>query len=116
MENVVLKALNFSHCAPQPRVNFRGHGKPIHQTVPYGTVSILRLVPGNKLPGYDHVVPTGQAITAFIAKDNPRAAEQFGFRLIDRVELLGFFPKLGRPVPEKENVRVLAEGPVRIYY
>lgn len=35
-----------------------------------------------------------EAITAFIAKDNPRAAEQFGFRLIDRAELLGAFPML----------------------
>jgi toxin ParE1/3/4 len=57
-----------------------------------------------------------ETITAFIAKDNPRAAERFGFRLINRVELLGSFPKLGRPVPEKQTVRVLAEGPVRIYY
>ena len=30
-----------------------------------------------------------EAITAFIAKDNPKAAEQFGFRLIERTELLG---------------------------
>jgi plasmid stabilization system protein ParE len=28
-------------------------------------------------------------ITAYIAKDNPKAAEQFGYRLIARAELLG---------------------------
>jgi toxin ParE1/3/4 len=57
-----------------------------------------------------------EAITAYIAKDNPRAAEQFGFRLIERAELLGTFPKLGRPVLGKQGVRVLLETPVKIYY
>jgi toxin ParE1/3/4 len=57
-----------------------------------------------------------ESITAFIAKDNPKAAEQFGFRLIERAELLGMFPKLGRPVLEKQGVRVLLETPVKIYY
>jgi toxin ParE1/3/4 len=56
------------------------------------------------------------AITAYIAKDNPKAAEQFGDRLIARAELLGIFPKLGRPVHGKRNVRVLLETPVQIYY
>jgi toxin ParE1/3/4 len=57
-----------------------------------------------------------EAITAYIAKDNPTAAEQFGFRLIERAELLGMFPKLGRPVFEKQGVRFLLETPVKIYY
>ena len=57
-----------------------------------------------------------EAITAYIAKDNPTAAEQFCFRLIERAELLGMFPKLGRPVLEKQGVRVLSETPVKIYY
>ena len=43
------------------------------------------------------------AITAHIAQDNPKAAEQFGYRLIARAELLGVFPKLGRPVHGKRN-------------
>jgi hypothetical protein len=33
------------------------------------------------------------AITAHIAQDNPKAAEQFGYRLIARAELLGVFSK-----------------------
>jgi ParE toxin of type II toxin-antitoxin system, parDE len=33
-----------------------------------------------------------EAITAFVAKDNSRAAEQFGFRLSERAEILGAFP------------------------
>jgi plasmid stabilization system protein ParE len=55
-------------------------------------------------------------ITAYIAKDNPKAAEQFGYRLIARAELLGTFPTLGRPVHGERSVRVLLESPVRIYY
>jgi plasmid stabilization system protein ParE len=38
-----------------------------------------------------------EAITTFIAKDNPLAAEQFGFRLIERAELLGIFPRTRTP-------------------
>ena len=30
------------------------------QTVPYGTELFLQRIPGNELPGYDHLVPTGQ--------------------------------------------------------
>jgi plasmid stabilization system protein ParE len=52
-------------------------------------------------------------ITVYIAKDNPKAAEQFGYRLIARAELLGTFPKLGRPVHGKRNVRVLLESPFK---
>lgn len=58
---------------------------------------------------------TFDAITAYIAKDNPKAAEQFGHRLIARAELLGIFPKLGCPVHGTRNVRVLLETPVQIY-
>ena len=55
-------------------------------------------------------------ITAYIAKDNPKAAEQFGYRLISRAELLGALPHLGRPVHGKRHVRVLLESPIQIYY
>ena len=47
-----------------------------------------------------------EAITTFIAKDNHLAAEQFGFRLIERAELLGIFPRLGHPILGKQDVRV----------
>ena len=53
-------------------------------------------------------------IPAFIARDNPKAAQQFGFRLIEHAELLSVFPKLARPVLGKSDVHVLLEGPVRI--
>src|SRR5260221_12841748 len=32
-----------------------------NHTVPSGTVSLFGRIPGNKLPGYDHSVPTGQS-------------------------------------------------------
>jgi plasmid stabilization system protein ParE len=35
---------------------------------------------------------------------------------MDRAELLGAFPMLGRPVLGKPNVRVRLETPVKIYY
>jgi plasmid stabilization system protein ParE len=47
---------------------------------------------------------------AYIARDNPKAAEQFGYRLISPAELLGTFPKLGRLVHGKRNVRVLLKS------
>ena len=38
-------------------------GTPIapNHTVPYGTVPVFARIPGNKLPGYDHLVPSGQS-------------------------------------------------------
>jgi len=32
--------------------------------VPYGTASQLDVFPGNKLPGYDHLIPPGQSPTS----------------------------------------------------
>jgi plasmid stabilization system protein ParE len=48
-------------------------------------------------------------IVAYIARDNPVAAERFGFALVEKAELLKKFPLLGRKV-EGEKDRVL-EGP-----
>jgi plasmid stabilization system protein ParE len=48
-------------------------------------------------------------IVAYIAKDNPAAAEKFGIRLIERVELLKSFPRLGREVSGRRSERVLVE-------
>jgi toxin ParE1/3/4 len=41
-----------------------------------------------------------QEIVAFIAADNPPAAERFGFRLISEAEAIGPHPMAGRMVPE----------------
>jgi toxin ParE1/3/4 len=55
-------------------------------------------------------------IVAYIAKDNPTAAEKFGIRLIERVELLKSFPRLGREISGRRGERVLVEGPILIFY
>ena len=57
-------------------------------------------------------------IEDFIARDNPRAAEQHTERLIAKTEALGAHPQLGRIVPEVpgSNLRELVEGNYRIVY
>jgi hypothetical protein len=37
----------------------RGTPMELNHTVPYGTVPVFPRIPGNKLPGYDHLVPVG---------------------------------------------------------
>lgn len=55
-------------------------------------------------------------IVGYIARDNPAAAERVGLRLIERVELLTNFPKLGREIRQRRGDRVLAEGNILIFY
>lgn len=59
-----------------------------------------------------------QAIVLFIAQDNPPVAEEFGYRLMSKVDVLAEFPLLGRIVPEEddETVRELILRPYRIIY
>ena len=55
-------------------------------------------------------------IVSYIATDNRAAAEKFGIRLLDRVEILKSFPGLGREVSGMRGERVLVEGPILIFY
>jgi toxin ParE1/3/4 len=55
-------------------------------------------------------------IVAYIAKDNPAAAETFGVRLLDRLEILKVFPLVGRHVGNRPGERVLVETPILIFY
>ena len=57
-------------------------------------------------------------IVAFIAADNPAAAQSFGFRLMSKVDVLANFPQLGRVVPEEndEVIREIILRPYRIVY
>jgi toxin ParE1/3/4 len=59
-----------------------------------------------------------RGIVVFIARDNPDAAAQFGYRLISKVDLLSEFPAMGRVVPEQKStdVRELILRPYRIIY
>ena len=55
-------------------------------------------------------------IVAYIARDNPAAAERFGFALVEKAELLTKFPLLGKKVQGTENDRGLVEDPILIFY
>ena len=57
-----------------------------------------------------------EAILDYIGADNPRAAEQFGTALLNHVELLQNFPRLGSPVPRSPKIRKILHSPVRVYY
>lgn len=57
-------------------------------------------------------------IRDYIAEDKPRAADTVVAELIERGELLGRFPRLGRVVPEYgvDELREIVEAPYRIVY
>src|SRR5260221_3590068 len=60
---------------PYPGViNRPGRSTPIgfNHTVPYGTAPVFARIPGNKLPGYDHLVPSGQNPTSLTGQTRPR--------------------------------------------
>lgn len=59
-----------------------------------------------------------EALVAFIARDNPHAAEQFGYALVDKADSLAEHPFLGRVVPEFkiESIREIVHRPYRIIY
>ena len=52
-----------------------------------------------------------QEIVAYIARDNPTAAERVGLALVEKAELLKTFPMLGRKVKGTEEDRVLVQEP-----
>ena len=58
------------------------------------------------------------ALVTFIGRDNPQAAEQFGYAIIAKAEKLDEFPLLGRAVPKFkiESVREIIRRPYRIVY
>lgn len=55
-------------------------------------------------------------ILGYIAEDDGEAAENFGNSLIDHIELLKQFPRLGPIVKKRSPVRKLTHSPVCIYY
>jgi plasmid stabilization system protein ParE len=52
----------------------------------------------------------------YIRSDQPSAAERFGTALLNHVDLLQSFPRLGEPVLKRPGVRKLLHSPVRVYY
>jgi toxin ParE1/3/4 len=59
-----------------------------------------------------------RSLVKYISKDSPSRAEQFGYRIISKVELLKEHPHLGRVVPEfnQAHLRETVVGPYRVIY
>jgi toxin ParE1/3/4 len=57
-----------------------------------------------------------ERILDYIRADNPGAAERFGNALLDHVEILKTFPKMGVLVRKRSGVRKILHSPIRIYY
>ena len=55
-------------------------------------------------------------IIGYIAEDDSEAASRFGATLLDHVELLTRFPRMGEAVSERSGVRRLAHSPILVYY
>ena len=57
-----------------------------------------------------------ETILEFIRADNPSAAQRFGTGLLNHVDLLASFPRLGAPVPGRPDVFEVLHNPIRVYY
>ena len=59
-----------------------------------------------------------ESIIAYIAQDNPGAANKFGKKLIEYTRVLHVSPTIGKEVPEFENpdIRQLLLKPYRVIY
>jgi plasmid stabilization system protein ParE len=55
-------------------------------------------------------------ILGFAAQDDADAASRFGASLLDHVDLLARFPRLGSVVGKRWQVRKLLHGPLLVYY
>lgn len=71
-----------------------------------------------KIVWTDDAIQDLEEIFNYISKDSPISAKRLIERLLQKVEMLQDFPKLGRMVPEfeKESIRELIEGSYRIIY
>jgi plasmid stabilization system protein ParE len=55
-------------------------------------------------------------IIAYIAEDDSEAASRFGAALLDHIELLGRFPRMGEVIEGRPSVRRLVHSPILVYY
>ena len=51
-----------------------------------------------------------------IAEDDGDAASRFGNALLDHVDLLTRFPRMGGPIRKRSRIRKLLHSPVLVYY
>jgi len=55
-------------------------------------------------------------IVGHIAEDDGEAASRFGSALLDHVDLLSQFPRMGGPIRKRSRVRKLQHSPILVYY
>jgi len=55
-------------------------------------------------------------ILAWSWENHPASTERFALALLNHVELLANFPRLGRPVKDFPGVRRILHSPLHIYY
>jgi plasmid stabilization system protein ParE len=55
-------------------------------------------------------------IVGYIAEDDSDAALRFGNSLLDYLDLLCRYPRIGPPIRERSEVRKLVHSPIVIYY
>jgi plasmid stabilization system protein ParE len=55
-------------------------------------------------------------IVEFIHRDDPAAAERFGNALLNHVDLLASFPRIGQPIARRPRLQKILHTPIWIYY
>jgi plasmid stabilization system protein ParE len=55
-------------------------------------------------------------ILGYIALDDSEAAVRFGESLLDHIELLKCFPRMGQAIHKRSCVRKLLHTPILVYY
>ena len=55
-------------------------------------------------------------IVEFIHNDNAAAAERFGQALLNHVDLLAVFPRIGEPVARRPGMRKILPTPIWVYH
>ena len=55
-------------------------------------------------------------IVGHVAQDDAEVASRFGEALLDHVDLLGRFPRMGNTTRKRPRVRKLVHSPILVYY
>ena len=55
-------------------------------------------------------------IIGHIAEEDAEAASRFGNSLLDHIELLTRFPRMGGTIRKRSRVRKLSHSPILVYY
>jgi len=55
-------------------------------------------------------------IIGYIAEDSADAASRFGSSLLDHVDLLTRFPRMGSTTQKRPRIRKLLHSPILVYY